>query len=38
MPPGTRIVCVDQPLDRDETSPISSPVDLHMLAEGVADG
>jgi hypothetical protein len=31
MPPGARIVCVDQRLDRDRPSPISSLVDLHML-------
>ena len=31
MPPGARIVCIDQRLDRDRPSPISSLVDLHML-------
>ena len=31
MPPGARIVCIDQRLDRDRPSPISSLVDLQML-------
>ena len=31
MPRGARIVCIDQRLDRDRPSSISSLVDLHML-------
>lgn len=33
MPGGARIVCIDQHLDRDQPSAISSIVDLHMLVE-----
>ncbi len=33
MPPGARLVSVDQDLDRSRPSPITSMVDLHMLVE-----
>jgi O-methyltransferase domain len=33
MGSGSRIVCIDQHLDRDRPSPISSMVDLHMMVE-----
>ncbi len=33
MPSGAKVVCIDQHLDRDRPSAISSMVDLHMMVE-----